>query len=283
MTKIALTPALLGGLALSAGSSVLDSYGRRQHQKRQDKANAEWLAFQNRAKQLAMEEEGQYRDVAKQALDENLDLNTQESRENIINTEADRLEGEFTGGLEGIADKVMGGAQAPGRDAVFDTAMASELASATAEARKRLAALAKTTAYGGGSQWGQGQMLSQGAERAAGDINFTNMYRQNVTDELRRKQERQPEMLEYEQSPLVPLMQAGSMIVGMGGMDPSSWWNQSLLGGGGGAPLTSIRPVARPVARTSPASMPTSTGGANPFGTKQFSFMPTTAAGGGWY
>lgn len=234
----AITPALIGSVALSAGASALNAKGMRDHQRRQEAANRSWLDFQERAKRDAQVVEDRERDNARAALDTNLDANTQENREAVINAETDRLEDVFTETLESTADEVMAGAQAPGRDRVFDEAMAGSLAKATGEARERLKALARATAYGGGSQWGMGQMLSQAGADAAGDIGFTNLLRNDNTALLRQKQQRSPEMLEYEQPLAVPLMQAGAMILGGAGGD---FWGKEMFTGGG-APAAIPRP-----------------------------------------
>lgn len=260
MTKIAaLGPALIGSLALGAGASVLSSMGQRAHTKRQNAANASWLDFQNRQKARFQGMEETNRVKAQEAAGENLRLNSQDSREGIIDEEAARLEESYGAGLPDVARDTLASSQDPGRSEVFDTAMARSLAKATEEARSRIKSLAKSSAYGGGTQFGMGQTLNDAYGDAATEIGFTNDQRRGDVNTLQRYQTIQPEVLEYKESPLVPLLQAGSMIVG--GMDPSKL--SGLFGGGKMA--SSLRPMANPRLMA---------------GSSGFSFMPVPASGG---
>lgn len=258
MSKIAaLAPQLPASLALAGASTMIDAAGRRRVQKDQDAANQTWLDFQRRRKAIAAGEEEAGRAKATTAFSENLDANTQENRENLIDTEAARLEADYASGLPALSQEVIGSGQDAGRSEVFDTAMARSLAEATAEARKRIQGLARSSAYGGGTQYGQGQVLGDRFRDASEDIGFANDSRRGSAASLQRYQTVEPEMLEYKQSPLVPLLQAGSMVVGA--MDPSKL--SGLFGGAGGAVKSSLRPTPRPV--SAPA---------------QFSFMPQMSA-----
>jgi hypothetical protein len=243
MSKIAaLSPMLLGSLALGAGASLLQSSGMRATQKRNDAAKTAWLDYQNRNKARLEASETAGRERAQTAAGENLRMQSQESREGIIDAEAARLEENYGAGLPDIARDTVASSQEAGRSEVFDTEMARSLAKATSEARDRIKALAKSSAYGGGTQFGMGQTLNDTYGDAATEIGFTNDQRQGDIRTLQRHQTVQPEVFEYQQSPLVSIMQAGSAI--LGGMDPSSL--SGLFGAGGGAMASSIRPKARP-------------------------------------
>lgn len=295
MTKIALTPALLGSLALSVGASAINMAGQKKMQRQQEDANRTWLRFQDNKKRQHQATEDEERAKAKMALEGTLEQQTGEAMDQTIDTETDRLSEAFTENLPNIADEVVAGAQAPGRDQVFDDAMAGSIAKATKDARERLAALARATAYGGGSMGGLGQSIADANSNASMDIGTANLFRNSNTENLQRWQTVSPEVFEFKQSPLVPLMQAGSMIVGgLGAGANPGFWGKNLLSGVGGAATSAVSPV---VAATQGGSgvaggggttgggggMFTPTGGANPFGKTQFSFMPTSAAGGGWY
>lgn len=245
MSKIALLgPQLLTSLALAGASTAIDAYGRNRVRRDQDRANAAWLDYQRRNKaRFELMDEAE-RAKAQTAFMENLDAQGQESRERIIDTEASRLEDLYGEGLDDLSQDVLAGAQDPGRSEVFDTAMAKSLADATAEARKRMQGLARASAYGGGTQFGQGQVLGEALQDAGTDIGFANINRSGNTGILQRYQSVQPEMFEYEQSPLVPLLQAGSMIVG--GMDPSAFAKGANWLQNPGALTSSIRPVPKP-------------------------------------
>lgn len=253
MSKIAaISPMLLGSLALGAGASLLQSSGLRATQRRNDVAKAAWLDYQNRNKARLDASETANREKAQTAAGESLRMQSQESREGVIDAEAARLEENYGAGLPDIARDTLASSQEAGRSEVFDTEMARSLAKATAEARDRIKALAKSSAYGGGTQFGMGQTLNDAYGDAATEIGFTNDQRRGDIGILARHQTVQPEIFEYNPSPMVSLMQAGSTI--LGGMDPSSL---SGLFGGGSAMASSIRPKANP---------------------RRLSFMPTQSA-----
>ena len=278
MTKIALTPALIGSIALGVGAAAIDAAGRRKMQRQQEEANNTWLKFQDNKKRQAESIEQEERLKAQNALEGTLEQQTGDAIDETINTETDRLSAAFTEGLDATADSMIAGAQAPGRDQVFDEAMAGSIAKATGEARQRLAALARASAYGGGTVGGLGQSMADANADAGFDITTANQFRNSATNNLRRWQTVQPEIFEYKQSPLVPIMQAGSAIVGGLGGD---FWTKNLLGGAAGAassPVIAATQAGSGVASTGGGGggLFTPTGGANPFGgmpVRPFSFM----------
>ena len=219
MTKVAALPLIIGA-GLAAGGTLLDARGRRQHQRRQDAATQNWLDYQDRKTKQFNQQEEANRELAQIALNKNLEGSTQDAREDVINTEANRLEGEFTEGLPDLAGELTAGAQAPGTSQVFDEAMAAGLAETTKSVRERLAALAKATAYGGGSMGGMGVYDALRGQSAANEIVGINNNRRGDTNTLRRYQSVQPEILQYRQSPVVPLAKAaGNILLSGAGAD----------------------------------------------------------------
>ena len=257
MTKIAAaipaimaaaTPQMLASIAMAAAAGGIDAYGRRQTQKTNDAANQQWLAYQDRKENAARLAEERGMKKAQSSLDQYLDTGTGEARAETIDTEADRLSGEFEQGLDEGAANVIASDPGAGRSDVFDEALAKSINTATTDARKRMQALARASAYGGSS----GGMSMNDATRgmtAGTQIGNINMARGNNISALQRYQAVQPEIFEYRQSPMVPILQAGSML--MGGMDPSKMgsWGTSVFANGANAAnpaLTGFRPIARP-------------------------------------
>lgn len=252
MAKIAALMPLLASAALGAGSTLVERAGQKKFERDQEAANQRWLKYQRDKSAQFDQRETENKARADAAVNTNLAANTQENRQNVVDTEAARLGENFTAGIPQFARDTLGNAQQPGESQVFDEAMAKGLADTTAQARQRIQALAKASAYGGGTQFGQGQTLGDVLGRAGEDVGFANDARSGNTRTLQRYQTVQPEVLEYKQSPMVPLLSAASSIVG--GMDPSKL--SGMFGTGGGAVASSIRPLARPAS---------------------FSFMPTAA------
>jgi hypothetical protein len=240
----------------------------RQTQKRNDEAARQWLDYQNRQKGIFEGKETAARDAAKVASDENLRMQGQESREAVIDAEAARLEEQYGAGLPAAARDAVASSQEAGQDEVFDSEMAKSLAKATEDARSRIKALAKSSAYGGGTQFGMGQTLDQTYGDAATDIGFLNDRRRGDQNTLLRHQQVQPEVFTYEKPGYVSAMEAASAIIG--GMDPASL--SSLFGSGKMA--SSLIPKANPRLMGTVA-----TRAAQP----TFSFIPSYAmsAGGG--
>ena len=274
MTKVAaLLPLLAGGTGMAIGAgllgggTLLDMYGQKKHQKRQDLANQQWLDYQKKKTQQFDLREKENRERAQMALDENLAGSTQDARENVIDNESTRLADEFTAGLPDIAGELTAGAQAPGTSKVFDDAFASSLSDATSSARRRLQALAKATAYGGGSMGGMGMTDALRGQDAATDIGGINTNRRGDIGTLGRYQSVSPEILEYEQSPIVPI----SQIAG-----------QFLLGGGGNA-LGGMFGPGSPTGTGLSLPPPNATGGLSfmsPNAPRGLSFPPPNASGG---
>lgn len=227
MTKI-LTPAMLTGLALSAGSAVLNAYGQRQAQQAQDRANQRWLDYQQKQTDRFGKMERDRRDEAYAALNENLEGSTEEARREVIDAETERLTEDQTADLPEIAQDTVASGQGPGISQVFDEALAGSLKDATTSAKDRIAAMARATAYGGGSRGGMGLNDLLSGRQAAQDIGFINDIRRGNTDILRRYQEVQPEVVTYQRSPLVDILGAAGQVAFGGGFD-------GILGGGAAA------------------------------------------------
>jgi hypothetical protein len=227
MTKI-LSPAMLAGLALTAGSTVLNAYGQRQAQQAQDQANQRWLDYQKKQTDRFSQMERDRRDEAYAALNENLEGSTEEARREVIDAETERLTEDQTADLPEIAQDTVASGQGPGISQVFDEALAGSLKDATTSAKDRIAAMARATAYGGGSRGGMGLNDLLSGRQAAQDIGFVNDIRRGNTDILRRYQEVQPEVVTYQRSPLVDILGAAGQVAFGGGFD-------GVLGGGAAA------------------------------------------------
>jgi hypothetical protein len=260
----ALGPAFWTSLALGAGASLATTAGLNATQRANDRAKSEWLNYQNRNKARLEGNETRGREAAQTAMQENLRMQGQDAREGVIDAETSRLEEMYGGGLPDVARDTLASSQNPGGNEVFDTAMAKGLAKATSDARDRIKALAKSSAYGGGTQFGMGQTLNDSYGEAATDIGFLNDQRRGDIGTLLRHQQVQPEIFEYNKPAFVSLMEAGSAIAG--GMDPNSL--SGLFGSGKMA--SSMIPKPNPRYATAGVAR-----GAVP----RFSFIPS--AGGG--
>ena len=275
-------PAALGiGLGLTGAGVLLNQHGQRQHNKRQEAANNRWVAFQNAQQDRFERMDEENRLQSQGLLDEN--LQTQENVSDTIATETDRLTGEWAGNGP-TAQEVFTSGQT-GTSQEFDSAASSAIANATADARKRIQAMAQATAYGGGSMGSRGAVEADAFANAAGGIGGINTNRRGDLNSFSKYQQIEPEILEYKQSPLVPLLQVAGSFVGGGGASSlaesmiSPALTSDLVGQvsrtvspglfGGVAPMTGAGGGMAPLL--------TPTGGANPFG--RTPWVPMTPTG----
>ena len=228
-------PAALGiGAALTAGSSLLSAHGQRQHAKRQEAANNQWLAYQNNKNRQFETREDANRKQAQAELDANLANADGESREEVIANESDRLAEDFSSNLPEVADAIRGSGQDSGTSQVFDDALARSVGNATKEAKERMKAMATTMAYGSGSMGGMGMTDMLRNVDTSNTLSGINDQRRGDIGILQRYQQVQPEVLEYQQSPLVPIMNAaGSFFLGGGAQNLGK-----ILGGAAGPGMT---------------------------------------------
>jgi hypothetical protein len=222
MTKVAAlgAPALLG-IGLSVAGSLVNMAAQRSHQKKQDQANRDWMAYQNQKSRQFDKRDAESRRQAQAELNENLDSSGLDARQNVIDEETSRLSDAFGASDENIANvtaNLVGSGQGGGQSKVFDAEMARQLGNASSEAKKRIQAMAHSTAYGGGSMGGMGvtdmvRNMNTGAN--LGGINDT---RRGNIDILRRYQTVEPEILQYRGSPLGSALGAvgGALAGGMG-------------------------------------------------------------------
>lgn len=238
-------PAALGiGAALTAGGALLDSYGQRQHVARQNEANQRWVDFQRQQTQRFDEQDRALRAQSADALEGVLSQADQGSREAVIDAETERLTENFGAeNLPQVADGIRGSGQGAGTSKVFDAEMARQLGNATRDARERIEALARATSYGGGSMGGMGMTDALNSATAAANIGAFGDQRRGNAGILQRYSTIEPEILTYEQSPLVPLLNtAGSFFLGGGPQTLAGMFPGMMPA----APATSIRPQARP-------------------------------------
>ena len=208
MSKTAL---LIAGLAMSAASAVTTMIGQNQAQANQEKANNAWLVYQKAQRDRFTQMENERRDKAKGLQQTSLDSKSVESRTELIGAETERLTQELGGGqanLDKTASDVLFSGQKWGTEE-FQTDLGDRLGQATAAARKRIAALAKYSAYGG-SYGGMNTMENINFRDASGGVNALGDERLGLASVLTRYQQVEPEQHPYVPGPL-------SMILSMGG------------------------------------------------------------------
>jgi hypothetical protein len=108
-----------------------------------------------------------------------------------------------------------------------------------------------------------------------GTINNQRAGNLSVLDRFRGVQ---PEQFSYRQSPLVPILQAGSAVVG--GINPGDGaFGQSIFGkaAAAGSPAAGFRPIARPAGLGGAATMSTANA---PRGAGSMLFQPAVATPG---
>ena len=260
MTKVAaLAPALMAmspamaagiGLAATGVGTALQYRDQRQHQKRQDAANNSWINFQNQKSAEFDAQDDRNRQLAQAELSRNLDQSGGDTRMETINAETDRLTEDYTAGMPDISQEALT-AGGPDKSEIFDTALSNSVGNATAEARKRIQAMAKATAYGGGSMGSMGMndmLRNQGTANAVGGINDGRMGDINT---LRRYQSIQPEMLRFDQGAAAPILNAAGQFAMGGGLqglgETMAGWGTNL------APKSSLIPPVRPTFAAAPA------------------------------
>lgn len=165
------------GAVASAGMSYASA---ADLQNKQDQANNDWVAYQNKARQDAMNADTALRQKAEQARQQTLntlDPNAQKAQQTA---EQARLTTSMSGNptpvtAQNVGDMLMSGQQSGGAN--FKTNIAQQITDASAAARQRIAALATIQSYGG-SQFGlqnTNQNAFQAGDQAIGlDNNLRN-------------------------------------------------------------------------------------------------------------
>lgn len=233
MSKIAALAASLGvaPAVLGGGLALLGSLGSAAAQRRvadeQEAINNQWVAFQQRKQAEADLEDARLRDNSYESLADYLDKAGGEARTENINTETDRLTDlaaeRAQATLGATSDALFAGDGANTGSAQFKRTVGKDLQEALGEARDRVRALMRTSAYGG-SYGGMGITQGEAYNNAAEGIGFNNELRGIKGNTLNRFQQIEPERLQYQSTGF------GELLTGIGG---------SLLGtgdfGGGGA------------------------------------------------
>lgn len=257
MTKIAAlgAPTLIG-LGLSVAGSLASLAAQRSHVKKQEAANRAWMDYQRRKTDTFERQDEENRKKAQDALNENLDKSGIENREQVIADEETRLADVFgENNLANITAELVGSGQGGGTSQVFDNEMARQLGKATEDARQRIKAMARSTAYGGGSQ---GSMLMQDMLRNVDTqsiLGGINDNRRGDIRTLRKYQEVEPEIFQYSGSPLASALSAAGSVVGGFGGGPMA---------GAVAPAASSTSFLKPTPMASPYSYFGPSGGWRP-------------------
>lgn len=195
---------LLVGALLTGAGLLGSSSSQRSTQRKQDQAIEDWLAYQERAKDVAREATDANRELNYAALDESLAGATEEARRDYIGSEADRL---YEGSLIDAPELDL----AP-NNASYSEYLGRQLADATNSARELIKAQTKTKAYGGSSRDRGSTMRG-----SASDIGFNNMQSLQDLAVLQRKQSVEPIMYQHESTGLGELMATvGSSMFGTG-------------------------------------------------------------------
>jgi hypothetical protein len=136
-----------------SAASAIASYSQAQDlQSKQNDANTQWVAYQNRMRQ---QEDGRQDDLRKQAeaaRQGQLDTLGADKQGAAQTQEADRLNTSMTQGMTAptsatVSDKLLSGQASGGQE--FKDDAAARIAGATAAARNRIKALANIQSYGG--------------------------------------------------------------------------------------------------------------------------------------
>lgn len=220
MTKIAAIglPTLLG-VGLSVAGGLVNMSAQRSHANKQEAANRQWMAYQDAKTKQFEKRDAEEKARSRGELNENLDNSGIDARENVIANEEARLSDVFGGSdanLANITAEAVGAGQGGGQSKVFDKEMARQLGDASAEAKKRIQAMARTTAYGGGSMGGMGvtDMLRNVNSQAI--IGGVNDNRRGNVGTLQKYQQVEPQQLVYKAPLAGQLLSAAGGLIGSG-------------------------------------------------------------------
>lgn len=189
--------AALTGLGLLGSRSAA-----RKAQRQQDAAIADWIAYQDEAKDWFEPRADANREANYVALNDLLSGATLEARNQLIGDETDRLYGLMT------QPEYTGAGTTP-----FE---ARKLAEATQQAREMIRANAKTRSYGN-SFGGMSTVRDRAMREGASDIGFNNEMTLGDMSVLQKKQSVQPVMYQYNSTGLGDLMTSfGANMLGQG-------------------------------------------------------------------
>jgi hypothetical protein len=212
--------------ATGVAGTVANYFGAQSAQKQQEKEYQAWAQNQRRVREAENVRQEELRSQAQQAQQRGLEDISAESQKKAQDTEearlTDYLQGKGPNPAEQTvplseSDKTLSG-QAGG-DPQFTEDLARKINEATGDARKRIAALAKVSSFGG-SYGGLDQTVSQALQRSGSTIDQMNDARRGSIGAFKVEQGVDPISINYQPSPLANI--AGDLVSfgsqGLGGM-----------------------------------------------------------------
>jgi hypothetical protein len=238
------TAAAVAGTVATGVGIAAQHQAQRQQRMDQEKANRDWLAYQDEARQRFQAVEDTERDKATtEALDfaKEGDIG---NRMADINARTQELEQQYTPAPIATSD-LMFANQAAGEDKSLNAYAGKQVAAATAEARKRIQALARVGGYGG-HMTQKSRDLADAGERI-GDINDV---RAGSLRALERVQQVPLEQINYESTGLAEALTAiGPQVAGMGFGRMGGLPTSSGVLDANGMPVKPITGITRPMPR----------------------------------
>jgi len=215
----------IGSTVAGIAGKAVDYFGQQSAAEEQKKAYEEWAAQQaaNRRKAAALDEQNrQQADVARA---QGLQDVSAESQKTAQQAEQDRLTSYLQGSQDSaasnqsgvtptaISDTRLSGQQ--GGDATFQSDLTSKLGQASADAKKRVAALAAVGSYGG-SFGGLDNTVSQAFQRSGQGIDIANDFRRGNMAVYGTEQAVNPLTYTYTKSPIADLSTEALKFGGQG-------------------------------------------------------------------
>jgi hypothetical protein len=201
----------IGSTVAGLAGKAVDYFGQQSAADEQKKAYDDWAAQQaaNRAKASALDEQNrQQADVARA---QGLQDVSAESQKTAQQAEQDRLTSYLQGSQDSaasnqsdttptaISDTRLSGQQ--GGDATFQSDLTSKLGEASADAKKRIAALAAVGSYGG-SYGGLDNTVAQAFQKSGEGIDLANDFRKGNLAVYNTEQAVNPLTYTYTKSPI---------------------------------------------------------------------------------
>ena len=190
----------LAGAAISAGAGIYEGQqaqaGYAATRDAQNKANSDWVAYQTRIHQQQADAEDAARSKATHAQQDTLDKVSPEAMAATQGTEQDRLNslyqkpGASTAAGAGNASSYLLSGESSGSKNLMDS-LTQQVNQASAAGRKRIAALATASSYGG-SFGGLGTTTPIAFAQGGNDINLQNAMRQGDLKTYGVEQQVQP-------------------------------------------------------------------------------------------
>lgn len=139
--------------AASLGSAAISASNAADLASKQEAANAQWMAYQKKARDEENARQEDMRKKADAARAAQLDTLNPQNQQNVQTAESDRLNTAMTNGqptsydANTIGNKLLGGQNLASND--YKQSVADKVSTATAAARNRIKALADIQSYGG--------------------------------------------------------------------------------------------------------------------------------------